>query len=220
MIETQAIVQTATDAAITTEYETFEAWALRRKKPAYATKSAKTILRLLRALRTIDPTEDQVATWFDTFRSARCTRQGKPDLDENGDPNPPKNGTITSVAAYIKLYSRFRLESGRANGIARFLDGLIQQYSEDDSVSHPPVTPDEMTRIVRAATAEGDKEFVVYLHFLFDLGACADSILAVKWLDLSPQTRSIHLAMEKQSYNRKSGRLVKDSAFARRLLVP
>ena len=42
------IVQPADDAAIRTEYETFKAWALKRKKPAYARKSAKTILRLLR----------------------------------------------------------------------------------------------------------------------------------------------------------------------------
>ncbi len=44
MIAIQAIVQPASEAAIRTEYETFEAWALRRKKPAYATKSAKTII--------------------------------------------------------------------------------------------------------------------------------------------------------------------------------
>src|SRR2546426_1389250 len=193
---------TSAETSIQDEYRAFEAWALRRKKPAYAKKSAKTILRLLRALQTVDPVEDQVATWFDTFRSARCTRQGKPDLDENGDPIPPKNGTITSVAAYIKLYSRFRLESGRTNGIAKFLDDVLGQYSEDDSVSHPPVTPEEFARIVRVATQEGDREFVVYLHTLYDLGARADSILAVKWLDLTPAARKVHLASEKQSYNR------------------
>jgi len=58
MTKIQEIVQPADDAAIKNEYETFEAWALRRKKPTYARKSAKTILRLLRALRTIDPTEE------------------------------------------------------------------------------------------------------------------------------------------------------------------
>jgi len=59
---------TSAETSIQDEYRAFESWALRRKKPAYARKSAKTILRLLRALQTVDPVEEQVATWFDTFR--------------------------------------------------------------------------------------------------------------------------------------------------------
>ena len=49
------------------------------------------------------------------------------------------------------------------------------------------MTPDEFARIVRAAAQEGDKEFIAYLHALYELGARADSILTLKWLDLSPQ---------------------------------
>jgi integrase len=165
-------------------------------------KASQAILRVLRDLGTVDPIEDQVATWFDTFRSCRLTRRGKPDFDANGDPIPPKNGTVTAMAAYIKLYSRFRLETGRTNGIARFLDDVIAQYSEDDSVSHPAITPEEMARLVAAARREGDDEFATYLRLIYDLGARADSILALRWLDIDAKGRKVHLAREKQSYNR------------------
>lgn len=100
------IVRTMIEAQIQGEFESFRTWALKRKKPAYARKASQSIFRILRDLQTIDPTEDQMATWFDTFRSCRLTRQGKRDLDANGDPISPKNGTISAMASYIKLYSR------------------------------------------------------------------------------------------------------------------
>ncbi len=172
------------------EADAFRVWVGLRRKPSYASKVASFLARLFREIGTTDPTEDQVAAWFQAFRAGE------------GRAHPPKNGTVRLVGAYIKLYSRFRVSQGRSDGVANFVDDVLGQYRDDDSQRDEPLTPEERRAVVDAAVRAGDAGFTLYLRLLYELGARADSVLALRWQDLHPGTRTVSLANEKQGYNR------------------
>lgn len=151
---------------------------------------------MLRDIGTCDPTEDQVAAWFEGFRSRTRRDQG------GRAGRPPKNGTVRVAGFYIKLYSRFRVAQGRPDGIAGFVDDVISLYRDDDSERDEPLTHDERKAIIDTALREGDQGFALYVRLLYELAGRADSTLEVKWEHLHPETRTVSLANEKQGYNR------------------
>jgi hypothetical protein len=181
---------------IEAEVDAFHLWAKTRRKPSYADKVACFLDRMLRGVRTSDPTEDQVASWFADFRSeARNSKGGYLG-------RPPRNGTVRAAGFYIKLYSRFRVSQGRRDGIAGFVDEVICQYRDDDSERDEPLTPDERKAIIDAALRMGDEGFALYLRVVYELAGRAESVLRIRSEDLHPETRTVSLANEKQGYNR------------------
>ena len=186
----------ATLDKIRAEVNSFHRWVRTRRKPSYADKVACFVSRMLREIGTLDPTEDQVATWFEGFRSG--VRNSK----DRHLRRPPKNGTVRLAGFYIKLYSRFRVYQGRSDGIAGFVDDVVCQYRDDDSERDEPLTPNERTAIIDAALRGGDESFALYLRLLYELGGRAECTLEIRWQDLHPETRTVSLANEKQGYNR------------------
>lgn len=93
-----------------------------------------------------------------------------------------KNSTWNFWFRAIAAYSKYRTESGKANGFAAFLK---IRHGDDRDVD-APLSREELDGMIRAAESADDHSFALMLRVSWDtLGRIDSDILPLRWRDVS-----------------------------------